>query len=345
MDRTCVLVNPFPRSSANGVTSYLDNLTSFLQDAGVPFVCISNDDQLTREQFQGFVCDRLVSRFRADEIVIEAPEVKAPTLLLPPEFPVHIRLHCPHAIVETHNGWPVHWGQFAEEMQVVRRARVVSSPSYALLRVLHDDLDAGTAHVYKNPPPWRISAQTERARKKRDLVYLGRFMRSKGAESLAPLLRRLPDSLTVALAGRESDRFGVPSEADDRVTLFDEIAGPERLYFLSEGRLSLLLSRFENCSMTILESLAVGTVVVGWRVGGNAEIGPSRLIRTVPLDDLDALAATIVALLQEPYPEPEEFRSAIAQVAADFRAGWQRVWSTFQQPTPVPVYRGMDCSA
>jgi hypothetical protein len=52
---------------------------------------------------------------------------------------------------------------------------------------------------------------------------------------------------------------------------------------------------------------------------GEAEIGPSRLIRTVPIDDLDALAVTIVALLEEPYPEPEEFRSAIAHVAADLR--------------------------
>src|SRR6185295_16092813 len=50
------------------------------------------------------------------------------------------------------------------------------------------------------------------------------------------------------------------------------------------------LSRFENCSMMVLESLAAGTVVAGWDVGGHAEIADARFIRLVRLGDLDAMA-------------------------------------------------------
>ena len=59
-----------------------------------------------------------------------------------------------------------------------------------------------------------------------------------------------------------------------------------------------MLSRFENCSMLVLECLAVGTVVVGWQVGGNAEIAGPDLIRLVPFGDTDALVAAVVASVE-----------------------------------------------
>src|SRR5579871_3052102 len=95
-----VLLNPFPWKRANGVTSYLRNMLTFLRKGGIDAICISNDEGLPRAAYQRFVRDALPARFRAEEVVIEAPEVKCPTLLLPQEFPVHIRLHCPNAIVE-----------------------------------------------------------------------------------------------------------------------------------------------------------------------------------------------------------------------------------------------------
>jgi glycosyltransferase involved in cell wall biosynthesis len=277
-------------------------------------------------------------------VVVEAPEVKCPTLLLPSEFPVHIRLHCPNALVEAHNGWPVHWGEFAEEMEVVRSARVVSSPSYALVRALEGYLETDAVHVYKNPPPWGVAPDTIRAAKKRDLVYLTRFSPLKGSDALVRLLLKLPGDMSVALAGRESDRFSIPSATRCGVTLLDEITGRARLRFLSEGRMSLTLSRFENCSMTILESLAVGTVVAGWRVGGNEEIADPRLIRLVARDDVEALVQTIQELRQQPYPSSDEFRVAIANLRDDFRQGWQHAWTVARQQTPASVYRGMDVS-
>jgi glycosyltransferase involved in cell wall biosynthesis len=338
-----VLVNPFPWSLANGVTSYLRNVLAFLREAGIDAVCISNDENLSREDYQRFVQYTIPARFQADEVVIEAPEVKCPTLLLSPEFPVHIRLHCPDAIVQTHNGNPVQWGEFAEEMQAVRAARVVSSPSYALLRALEGQIETGAAHVYKNPPPESVPSAGTFGKKARDVVFLGRFRRLKGVDFLEPFLRSVPEKLSVALAGRGSDHFAAPPETRCQVTAYGEIVGSDRLRLLDESRVTLMLSRFENCSMIILESLAMGTVVAGWRVGGNDEIAGPKMIRLAPLGDTKALVATILELLEQPYPGAEEFRTATDRVMQDFRDGWWHMWNTIRQPPPIPLYRGLNC--
>jgi glycosyltransferase involved in cell wall biosynthesis len=341
--RKYVLVNPFPWSLANGVTSYLRNVLAFLREAGIDATCISNDDNLSPADYQHFLRDTLLARFRAEEVVVEAPEVKCPTRLLPPEFPVHIRLHCPDALVEAYNKRPIQWEAFAAEMGAVRAARVVSSPSYALLRALEGHVETGAIHVYKNPPPASPAFSPHFPKKERDVVFLGRFRRLKGADFLAPLLRRLPDRLSVALAGKGSDLFVTPREARCRVTTHGEIVGPDRLRLLGESRVALVLSRFENCSMTMLESVAMGTVVAGWRVGGNDEIAPPNLIRLASLGDIEALVATIMQLLEETYPCAGEFRAATDRVMEDFRHGWRHVWNAVRQPAPVPLYRGLNC--
>ena len=338
-----VLVNPFPWKRANGVTSYLRNMLTFLREAGIDAIIISNDEELPRAGYQRFLRDKLATQFRPDEVVIEAPEVKSPTLLLRREFPVHIRLHCPNALVEAHNGGTVQWEEFAEEMEVVRAARVVSSPSHALLRALQEHVETGAVHVYKNPPPKDLDSNATFGKKERDVVFLGRFSRLKGADFIEPLLRRFPDRLSVAVAGRESDRFTAPEEVRSRVTVHGQIVGPDRLRLLGESRVALMLSRFENCSMTILESLAMGTVVAGWRVGGNDEIAGPNLIRLAPFGDMEALVTTIIELIEETYPSEGEFRAAIDRVMTDFRDGWWHVWNTVRQPPPIPLYRGMNC--
>ena len=338
-----VLINPYPWRRANGVTSYLRNVLAFLRETGIDAIAISNDGELPRAAYQRFVRDTLLARFRADEVVVEAPEVKCPTLLLPREFPVHIRLHCPNAIVEAYNGGPIQWEEFAEEMDVVRAAHVVSSPSYALLKALKGHIETEKVHVYKNPPPIGLASSATLGKKERDVVFLGRFSRLKGADFLEPLLRRFPGRLSVALAGRESDRFAVPKKTRCRVTVHQEIVGRNRLRFLGESRVALILSRFENCSMTILESLAVGTVVAGWRVGGHDEIATPRLIRLAPVGDMDSLVATILELLDDTYPGDEEFRAATDRVMNDFRDGWWHVWNAARQPAPAPFYRGLNC--
>ena len=159
---------------------------------------------------------------------------------------------------------------------------------------------------------------------------------------LNPVLSALPPSYSVVLAGRGSEAFALSPSVRCRVSARGEVFGRERYRLLGEARVALMLSRFENCSMLVLECLAIGTIVVGWQVGGNAEIAGPDLIRLVPFGDTDALVAAVVASVEGTRPAPDRFRAATAQVAEDFRRGWQQVWD------PVlgghGVYRGLDAS-
>ena len=337
-----VLVSPYSLTRQNGITTYLQHLRAFLAERDMDPVCIANDGNLPRAEYQAIVRDTVVAGFSPEEVLVEAPEVGCPTRLLPREYRVHIRLHCPNAIVRRHNATPPNVPQFRRELRVVRTAFVVSSPSYALLRELRPYLDGASIHVYKNPPPppaTRMLAPDERLY---HVVFMGNFSRLKGVDFLNPLLARLPSHYTVALAGRESDRFQVAPSVRCRVTVGPHIPGPERLGLLAQARVALSLSRFENCSMMVLEALTAGTVVAGWDVGGHAEIAGPPLLRLVPFGRLDALASVITATIDGSYPAHREFQARADRVMEDFRQGWSHVWHRARVGMDGEVYRGLD---
>jgi glycosyltransferase involved in cell wall biosynthesis len=337
-----VLVSPYPLTRRNGVTTYLHHLRAFLAEQGVECVSIDNADHIPRAEYQAVVRDTITARFRPDEVIVEAPEVNCPTRLLPREYRVHIRLHCPNAFVRRYNERPPNVAQFRQELRVARTAQLVSSPSYALLQLLRPYLDGASIHVYKNPPPPPSPGMLPPGERPHDVVFMGNFSRLKGADFLNPLLKRLPARHSVVLAGRDSERFHVDPSVQCRVSVRPHIPGPERLALLAQARVALSLSRFENCSMMVLESLAAGTVVAGWDVGGHAEIADSRFIRLVRLGDLDALVSVIAATAGDPYPSPPEFRAATTRVMDDFRRGWTQVWERARTGADGPIYRGVD---
>jgi glycosyltransferase involved in cell wall biosynthesis len=338
-----VLINPYPIARPNGITTYTRNLLHMLEERGVEATCISNDGQVPRAEFQQIVRDAVTTRFRPDEVLIEAPELSSSTLLLPPAYRVHVRLHCPSALVQRHNAVPVDLEQFQKELHVVRTAHIASSPSFALLRELEPYLDVARIHVYKNPPPDPALMAPEP--KQHDVLYMGNFGRLKGTDFLNPLLTRFPPHYSVVLVGRFSEGFEVSPDVRCRVRVGALISGVERLALLARSRVALSPSRFENCSMMVLESLAAGTVVAGWRVGGHHEIADSRLIRLAPFGDVDALASIIATAVDGAYPGPAEFRSATEALDADFRHGWSQMWAIATGASQAKTYRGLGRAA
>ena len=337
-----VLVNPYPLTRRNGITTYFQHLSAYLAERGLDPVCIANEGNLPPDEYQAIVRDAVTSRFSPEEVLIEAPEIRCPTRLVPREYRVHIRLHCPSDIVRRHNGRPTNVPRFRRELEVARTAYVVSSPSYALVRRLRRYLDGASIHVYKNPPPPPSAEVLPAGERFHDVVFMANFSRLKGVDFLNPLLARLPAHYSVAMAGRESDRFQVAPSVRCRVTVGPHMPGPERLRLLAQARVALTLSRFENCSMMVLESLATGTVVAGWDVGGHSEIAGPPLLRLVPLGQLDALASVITGTIGGTYPAQHEFQAATSLVMDDFRRGWSHVWHRASAETDGDVYRGLD---
>ncbi len=104
-----------------------------------------------------------------------------------------------------------------------------------------------------------------------------------------------------------------------------EFVGEERFHMLGQARALLLTSRFENCSMTVLDSLVAGTVVVAWDVGGHAEIAPPPLICLVPFENYELMATELERVRTEPYPSEARFEAAIEALVRDFERGFQAI--------------------
>jgi glycosyltransferase involved in cell wall biosynthesis len=95
---------------------------------------------------------------------------------------------------------------------------------------------------------------------------------------------------------------------------------PARFKLLRGARALLVLSRFENGPLMVLEALAHGTPVIGWDVGGLSEIAEPPLINLVPHGDREALLGMIDAVLDRPPPR-HLFASAAARLRSEYLQG------------------------
>src|SRR5262245_61194904 len=172
--QTYVLVNPWTRTISDGIGNYSRAVLDELRGEGIDTTFITRDEGASDADYRKCVFDAVTTRFSSAQVLVEAPEVARSTLLLPPEYRVHVRLHCPSALVDAHNDLPVDWEQFGQELEAARRAHTVSSPSHALLRELQPFLDVSRIHVYKNPPPVGV-IPVDAGSKRHDVVFLGRF--------------------------------------------------------------------------------------------------------------------------------------------------------------------------
>jgi len=83
-------------------------------------------------------------------------------------------------------------------------------------------------------------------------------------------------------------------------------ARPDVERWLSRGHVALLPSERESFGLAALESMACGVPVVGSRVGGLPEVVPPSAGDLSPVGDVDAMAASVLAMLAD----DEAWRSA-----------------------------------
>ena len=134
------------------------------------------------------------------------------------------------------------------------------------------------------------------------VLYFGRYSREKGVETLIEAAKLLPD-IDFIFAGRgEYSKFieEVPNIKDVGFVMGEELGN-----LIREARFSICPSEwYENCPFAVLESQALGTVVVGARIGGIPELvidgvngllfesgNPLDLVRVIKIlwDDRDKL--------------------------------------------------------
>jgi len=234
-----ILVNPL-KNSGFGISSYIDVISAYLDEDvfhNVKVHVISNEDKLERSAFQDYVAT-------------------ASTLKLDGYY-IHVRLHTPIAVVQRINKTPIDEVRFEEECQVINNADVVSAPSDAIVEELSNDIQFSKINkiVYRNPI---TQAHNYGAYlKEYDVVFMGRNERLKGVGYLNSILEKLPAHYNVLIFGQRMNDFDLSTSIQCKVTLKGALYGENKLAALHKSKCILALSLFENCSMVILEALAM----------------------------------------------------------------------------------------
>lgn len=160
-----------------------------------------------------------------------------------------------------------------------------------------------------------------------ELVYLGRLAKGKGLgillDAVALARRRGVDiRLTVAGSGPERSRLLRACRTlgiEDIVDLVGPVGGTDKLALLQRADVFVLPSRSEGLPYALLEAMAAGAAVLTTPVGAIPDVViDGEHGRFVPVDDVEALADGIVALVTEP-----EMRTRMG------RAGRDRVFSSY----------------
>lgn len=329
-----LIINPYHNAS-HGIANYIKNLENAL--VGVEIITFENKRNLNAIAFREEVYDYVTKNFGYDDVIIEAPEAKASTLLLSSRYNVHIRLHCPLAIAQKYDGQKPNQQEFSNELRVINKAKIVSSPSYALAKELSSEIKIDNVSYFKNPI---IINHNQSYDKEYDIVFMGRFQELKGTKDINKILERLPANFKVLLIGPKSNLFKLDPSVKCSVEKKGEVIGDKRFELVKKAKCLIMPSQFENCSMVILESLACHVPVVAWDVGGNAEIAKPNILKCAKFGDYDDFAYKVNELISTP-PKIKFFQEAIANINTDFSNGIQNTINEINNEIPS-VYRGLN---
>ncbi|NZB57847.1 glycosyltransferase, partial [Escherichia coli] len=342
MKRIIVSHFPYNGSFSNGVINYTKAVNSVI-DANYKIVYKGQNE--TQEAFRNRLLRMMKFNYSPEEVIIEVAESQASALLIPRGFNVHVRMHCPFYLYKKIIKEEPDEQRFSEEVRGIYKARAVSSPSHGMLNLLKNELDIDDIHVFKNPIDL-TNVDLSDINKDIDVVFLLRFNRLKGVEYLNPILRMLPESYNVILIGKQEEKFYLDSRVRCKVTIREHVEGDEKFEILKRAKVSLSLSKFENCSMVILESIGVGTSVVCWDVGGNAEIASPSIISVIDYEDVFAFTDKIKEIVDNynnnSYPPKEAFEEAIKRINEDYINGTKFIETNISNKSGV--YKGLDYS-
>jgi len=339
MNKTYLIINPFPESASHGIHNYNLNLLEYLKDKSNYNVdYYANNKKLPPEKFRKEVYKYVTQNYGIDDVIIEAPEVKASTLLLENYYNVHIRMHTPGAIAQKYDGVEIDNELFALELEVIHKSKSVSSPSYGLINELKTHLNRKDISIYKNPFNLPIEMSTKED-KKYDVIFMGRFQKLKGVEYINDILENFPEYYNVILLGNNSSKYKLSPRIKCNVEIVEEISGIERFEYVKKSKVLMQLSKFENCSMVILESFACGTVVSAWDVGGNSEIADNKILKIIKLGDTASFAKTVMDVIDRfnDYPSQIVFKRALTEIQEDFENGIKSIINGEKS-----VYKGLN---
>lgn len=330
-----IAINHFIKDQkSNGVCSYINEINKFMRQKFQIFFKPYNMDC---DSFRYYVFENL----NIDNIFIEAPESQSSTLYLSRKTNIHIRMHCPYYLYKKIIFEKPDQHRFSDEIRAMYKAKCVSSPSHGMLDLLDDEIDKNKIHVYKNPVVLKENLFKKRMQKDIDVIFFSRFNNLKGIEYIEYLLDLLPCNISFYIVGKQEKKIKF-SKHHNNVVFIEHIEGDEKYNLLSQAKVAISLSKFENCSMAILEALSVGVPVVCWEVGGNSEIAPPECLSVVPFGDIYNFSEKILYYINNDV-EKKYFIDTISKINNDFEKGVMHIKKYINNETNK-IYKGLSFS-
>ncbi|WP_372728612.1 glycosyltransferase family 4 protein [Nocardioides sp.] len=139
------------------------------------------------------------------------------------------------------------------------------------------------------------------------VLYAGRLSHEKGVDVLLEAFTRIPEDISLTIAGGGPDRELLERRAGElglaeRVRFVGHVPGPQLQDLMRAAALVVVPSRwYENQPMTVLEAFGCGRPVVASDLGGLPElIDEGRTGYLVPHDEPAALAGALRSLAGNP---------------------------------------------
>lgn len=271
--------------------------------------------------------------------IVEAAEGRADGFFvsyLPSRPKLVTRLHTARIFVDRLNTIQTErtdrWEYWLEKKTILR-ANLLTAPSQAVVDLTRTWVPFPDLETFVVPNPVDEKKFRPSASERKSLVvYAGRLERRKGvntiAQALPTVFKRFPSAEFLFAGSDGADCDG--KKWSDK--LLDAV-GPmqrERLRFEQKSRdaliqayqeaaVCILPSVWENFPYALLEAMACGTPVIATQCGGFPELienGVSGFL--VPVDDSEALAWRIAALLAEPQLRDDIGRNARKRVEERF---------------------------
>ena len=219
-----------------------------------------------------------------------------------------------------------------KKLHVYRNVDTIICPSYFMKRTMDHNPDISDRTVmFRNflnvSQPEAMEVEEFKKSKgltDRYVLYLGRFSEEKGIHTLVKAAKLLPD-IKFVFAG--SGPFEEEVDAVSNIQNMGFVAEKERDMLLSAAEFSLIASEcYENCPFTVMESLTLGTPVIGADIGGIPELiekgktgelyesgNPEELAKTIKAlwDDTDKIANYRKNCAEVGYMDLEEYTKEI----------------------------------
>ena len=192
------------------------------------------------------------------------------------------------------------------------------------IRVIPNFLDCGIHRRSADPAlRARFTSGDEHTR---IVIHVSNFRPVKRAVAVIDIFdriqRRVPSKLLLVGDGPDLDKAGRRARELGLADVVEQLGEQEQIVpLLSVADLFLLPSELESFGLAALEAMACQVPVVASRVGGLPEVIDDGVTGFLyALDDFDAMAATGVALLQDPTRHQAVTQAALAAVLQRFCA-------------------------